>query len=646
MDITTFQSELARRSLDKLDPYLQIAIFKIFVDYASKDQTGKIWALGCTVILPAGQKAAQIWATLEGWINASPGDRITSSHGAHFEETHKAYLTMDISLSTLLKFLDADFVSDIQMCANLAPNRPVPKPTAPLHKAALEAKPYRCTSTQIWGLIDHGCPFAHQAFLNGSKTRVWSIWDQDTSPDFPASASTVPQGLGYGHQISNDQLNQFIASAALDGRVNEDACYAMAQYGAMRSRYTHGSFTLGLLAGNQPSRSLTGSGQIETTSASPEANLIFVQLPRAVPLAPDRGSVERCTLDGVRYILDSAPDASHIAIVVDYGTEMGPHNGQSWFELALDAMVQEALEHRKITLDIIFPSGNSHNKKRRATIFPDTVGTPISAELQWYLPRGNDAPIATEIWVDANQSGFQLQIFAPDKAGAVITLAADQDGISGYPAGNSPVCVVVSKKFNQQRQILIQLSQTNVSNMPMAVSGVWRLVFTNGNQATGPIDVYTCWQGQNPGMPQRVWPSYFMVHEDHKGHVKISGDGSILGSACGEKTWMVGGYENWPPFKRAQYSSGGQARGGKRKTRIVGADYVAMTEESYVLPGLVCLGTRSADSVRARGTSFAAPQLARFLLLPPGNSRKTPVPTLPVLPRSDQPTIDYAEPRL
>ena len=59
--------------------------------------------------------------------------------------------------------------------------------------------------------------------------------------------------------------------------------------------------------------------------------------------------------------------------------------------------------------------------------------------------------------------------------------------------------------------------------------------------------------------------------------------------------------------RKSPYSSAGPARGGPR----IGPDYVLPCDESYALGGIRAGGNRSGAVFRLRGTSTAAPQLAR-----------------------------------
>ncbi len=633
----------------KIDPYLTVAFATQWVNYAKGTETEPVFAIGFTLACVNKADPVDVKGVLLELFAKSPRSRLSKAHLNRLTKSQPAYLTADVSAELFVKLAELLHVTEMQLCANLLPNRVAPRMVMDPSRQSELKDVFRSTKKKVLAVIDHGCPFAHKAFLNAAnETRVLAVWDQDEVPDFPVQMGSIPKGYGYGRQVHQSELNQLILGATFDGRVNEDHCYRLAQYPGMRSSYTHGSCTLGLAASKWLSPSLSGHGRSEPCDDVMDADVIFVQLPRAIPMAPDRGSIERSTLDGIRYVLDCAADAAHVAVVVDYGTEMGPHDGTSWFERALDAMVDEVLATRKITLKVIFPSGNSHEKKRHAVIFPRSCPIDTEAKIGWWIPRSNDAPLPAEIWVKNDDSNFEFSISAPGIDLPIANFIANQDVVLSYPSGVAPFCVIVCRQFQDQRQILIQVSPTNAMNDKQATppAGVWTMTFKPRQaQRVGPIFLYTCWGGRNPGMPQRNWPGRFFVGKDHQDLVEISGDGSLIGSGCGENTLMAGGYEKWNPLSRTEYSSGGKARGGKR-SKNTGADFLAVTEESPVLPGLLCLGTRSAGLVRVRGTSFAAPQLARKTIANSPISAFLPSPINALSPGNLKRRKEYGEPRM
>jgi hypothetical protein len=630
----------------KFDGSLLAALATGFRGYATGGPGVPTLSIGLTIRVGDGHTAETIRSRL-ATLFAREG-RLTSSHLQDLAQLGRAHLTADVTQAQFLLLADAPFVSEVELCANFAPYRPVPRLVADPASASAPAAPLRSAKTRIVGLIDHGCPFAHHALRTAAgQTSVFAIWDQDPVPDFPAQQCTMPAGFGYGRQVDGATLNGWIAASTSGGRIDEELCYRTAGYPVMRSRYTHGSLTVGLLAANWVSPSLRDVGPNPPANPLPNADLVFVQLPRDVPLAPFSGGIARCTIDGLRYMLDCAPDNAEVVVVVDYGSEMGPHDGSSWFEQALDAIVHDALSERNIRLRVVLPSGNSHELRRHAVVFEQAQMHGAPATLGWWIPRANDVPSLAELWFDAGHANFEFTVTPPGAAAPVIRFNAGADTEVKWPAAGQPSCVVICKQVGQQHQVVIQIAPTSrTSAGPSATrSGVWTLGFNAvNNQVAGPVHCYTGWGGRSPGVAQRIWPSRFIASASQAPNVIVTGNGSILGSGCGVAPLVIGGHEKWGDQRRADYSGAGAGRGGTR----LGANLVAVTEESPCLPGLLCLGNRSASRVRARGTSFAAPQVAREMAvtgqIPVGHAR--PLPTGPGTVNKKKPRPDYREPRL
>ncbi len=657
----------------KFDPYLLGALLNQFAHYNDRADGGgaPLASVGFTIVLPAGAAPAtasvDAAATVAQWFAAHPGSRVTDAHLrplAHGART--AYVTADVTPALLVLLGSAPWVTEVQLCADPLPRRPLAPRTATPPSAP--AAPLRTANKKILATIDHGCAFAHQMLQNSGGTRVWALWDQDPRPDFGALGGSTPLGYGYGRQVGRAELNACQAAATGAGGLDDNLCYQRAPYGALRSRITHGTWVTGLLGGAMTSPSLTDDGKARPCPDAGDADLVFVQLPRAIPTLPGLGSIDRAVLDGLRYIADCAPDEAEVAVVIDYGTDMGPHDGSSWFERALDALVQELLDTRSVQLNVFHASGNGHDARRHAVIWGGTGTAQPAATLPWWLPMGNAAPVALELWF-AEETPACLLTLQPPGGGAALTITLSGDWL-GTPPGLQPSqCVVVSQRrpgaagaASGQRQVMIEVGPTqgpDAAGGPAAApAGVWTLTLTpTGSTPLQPVHTYTCWGGQNPGMPQRAWAPRFIAPPDavaQTGPVRVTGSGSVLGSGCGSSNqlWMVGGYEGWGQRLRARYSSGGATRGGHRAAPLGqpphegGADWLALTEQSTALPGLLLLGTRSASRVRARGTSFASPQAARQWLA--GTLTTQPAPTLPQPgPGSMRPPrAEYGEPRI
>jgi hypothetical protein len=545
-------------------------------------------------------------------------DQISNCCKSHLDafSGDEFYVTAEVSLPLLKKLAESTWVYKIQLCDAPIPNRRVdrslfkPVNNSEVGVISTSSKEY------IVAIIDSGCPFAHQGFRNltvQATSRLLTIWDQDERPDFHDLDGTKPRGFCYGRQIAGETLSQFMkaATSSVTQHLDEDYCYKLAGYDAMLSRETHGSITLGLLASHLGTASLSTTGKPQflhdVTSNSDAADLVFVQLPRQLLLAPDMGSMERYALDGIRYILNCAGKLTkHIAVVLDYGSDLGAHDGSGLFEQALDALIIGA-KVKGITLSVVFPTGNSFEKSLHAKA---NFESPLTKSLFWALPIASEVPSVAEFWFNSAKVDITFTMTPPNMPAFAIQL--DINSSQNYH--NYSVTV---KQIEDQTLVLLQTSPTGLSEMAnraIAPSGLWRLDFKPSKKSASlqnlKIEAYTAWGGRNEGFAQRVFAAKFV--ETPFGGFEVTGRGTALSTACGKETYAIGGYVDKPPFPRSKYSGAGPVRGGTKE--LNGADFLAPTDEGFYQTGLLCMGTRSGTWIRASGTSLAAPQVARALI--------------------------------
>lgn len=602
---------------DKFDAYFLSAIACNFSEYPQGLQSKKNFSVLLELEFDIDPSIRVLQKKkLTDWFMRDASSTACTAH-LDSDPGNTLYLTCQFSLPLLKKLALATWVKKIQLCDAPVPNRNFNRSQSKPINTSLSGPIPKSNKQKLIAIIDSGCPFANLGFanINNRKTsRFLSIWDQDDRPDFHAADGTKPAGFGYGRQIERQAINRFIEAATSNytQHIDEDFCYRFAGYDTMQSRETHGSMTLGLLTSHWWSSSLTPEGKPsvlnDLASNTSEVDLVFVQLPRQLLLAPDLGSMERYALDGIRYILDCAGvNTTHIAVVLDYGSDLGPHDGTGLFEQALDALVCEAKTKGK-TLDIVFPTGNSFEKALHATADLMENSAPC---LLWALPMGNEVTSVAEFWFNNSKVAFDLTVQPPAGEQAVsISLDSAVSKNYGYFS-------VTVKKIDQQTLVLLQTSPTGLSelaNRQSAPTGVWRLDFkpskTNASIQNLKVDAYTAWGGRNEGFAQRIFAAKFI--EIPNGGFKVTGCGSVLSTACGKETYAVGGYVDKPPFARSKYSGAGSVRGGTKEEK--GAEYLAPTDEGIYQAGLLCMGARSGTWVRASGTSLAAPQVARALI--------------------------------
>jgi hypothetical protein len=623
--------------LAKLDPYFLAAWVNGFADYhLAVDVRGEtLYALAGVAVWPLSE-ADQ--ASILKFLDLSAQKLCTDKEGAPHDTAR--YFTADVTRDQLLALIQLPAITELQLCAASKTCRPLPISRFGNAESPEWRSPVVSKKKKIIGLMDHGCAFAHRHLCDAgrSATRVLAIWDQDPHPELDSHHGSRPNvpGLQYGRQIDRAALNSCLGAGS-DHKIYQAACYS-----ALDSDFTHGTLTLGLLAGQYLSPSLSrapGLGPATAEDDMDDVDIVFVQIPRAVALCPNRGSVDRISYDALRYMLACAPDDAKVVVVVDYGTEMGPHDGSSWFERAVDQLVLWAQTQRKITLEVVFPSGNSHEEQRHAKMQFGVAGT---CSVYWDVPYGNGAAVFTEIWCPADMQTFTVLVTAPGHT-LPVSLAVTPDMRSPFVRAFAGGTLTMTR---QHAQVCVLLTVSATETKP-GLAGRWCISISSPEGHEAPVCLYTAWGGKNPGLVQRLWPCRFESAQLTPQHIlpTINGSGSLLGSACGQQTTMAGGYEKWQPGYRAGYSGGGPARGGRRAAQH-GADVLCVVEEASSLPGVLSLGACSGPWYRAAGTSFAAPQWARARLSSPATTPHTP-PSPPAGPYFGMgpPRSEYGEPR-
>jgi hypothetical protein len=618
----------------KLDPYFLAGLANDFADHhLAMDACGEIlYAIAGALAWPLSEEDQ---ASIH-YLNLPVHDLFTDDG---FDPNDKArYFTADVSKTQLTRLMLLPGIRELQLCAVAKTTRPMPVARFGDASVFNSNAPPQSKKKKIIGLMDHGCAFAHQHLcdVGRTSTRVLAIWDQDPSPEFDPARGSRPKvaGLQYGRQMDRAALKTYL------GAGSDREVYRAARYSALENDFTHGTLTLGLLAGQYLSPSLaqgSGLGELKAGQDMDDVDIVFVQIPRAVGMCPSRGAIDRISYDALRYMLACAQNGSDVVVVLDYGTELGPHDGSSWFERAVDQLVSWAKNKHGIRLKVVFPSGNSHDDQRHAKMKFVAAGTTSSVYLD--VPYGNGAAASTEIWFPPKMQAFMVSVTAPGHTIPVQLALTPGIGplVSAFAGGTLTVTLQ-----NGQPCVLLEVGATET--IP-SLAGRWCIGIFSPKAQQAPVCLYTAWGGRNPGFVQRLWPCRFESAQIETQDIlpTMDGSGSLLGSACGQSTTMVGGYEKWRPHYRAAYSGGGPARGGRHAVR--GADVLCVVNEVSSLPGVLTMGAVSGPWYRASGTSFAAPQWARAWLSPP-LAYQGVLPLPPPYFGISQLRSEYGEPRL
>ena len=585
-------------------------------------------------------------AQLDRELDGSRGGRIPS---AYSRTAGVRYCTAEFNaeycagvLSNPQRF--GSMIERFEFQRPVIPQRPRPVKHVKLVEGSQPPSRPKAGKTLI-GVIDSGCPFAHNHLRSRNRvgTRVLSIWDQDASPAFSSRqvGGTQPMDFGYGCEASRKQLDAIMKSCLREGVVDEEACYAVAEYSALSSRFAHGAAVLDLLAGPVT----LGERTAETPDKPPgwrragdiagQADIVFVQLPRDAVQDSSSAGLPRLLLDGLRYILSCAgTETERIVVNISDGSSRGTHDGDSIIERAMLELVREQ-ERIKPSLHIVIAAGNNFDERRHAQF--DSLRAGESASVTLRLRPASEAPSHLVMRLPRQAKGLTVRIVPPGYAssgGGVI----GQGQAKAWPSAKKPACSVIYPRLNRDRAtsvlVVFAPTESSLAASAAASAGDWSIQFVAQDAIAEPIHLYISRNQKNPGaLPRgiqatfvdtdgRYDPCRFLEYSESDEGPPISairrlGTLNCLGTMHqNHRIWVVGGYtlragRRGPPSRPSLYSSAGPAAGGEPR---VGPDASLPTDNSRAMPGVRAMGTRSGENVRVKGTSFAAPQLARVLV--------------------------------
>lgn len=446
----------------------------------------------------------------------------------------------------------------------------------------------------VIGVLDDGCALAHSNFLDEGtaggppKSRILSLWDQGRSDS--SGGWTSADGFSRGRQLDNSTIDAAVAAHHSNGVVDENGVYAHlgidpAELG------THGTHVMDIAAGN-------GRALMSTPGVAPEADLIFVQLPRDAVRAGGF-ALDAAIVDGVRYIFNQArrlKGDAPVVVNISYGGYLGPHDGTSFVESALDAELA-ARDNRSA----VVAAGNGFAADCHAAckLRPGQTRT-----LRWIVKPEDPTENTLEIWYDGAER-LGLTLVAPD--GTDLGPADFSKGPLNLVAGGVLLGTLDGQQHVQpsgDNRIRITLNPTALgapgATTALAPAGIWLVKLHNSGTKRTNLDAWIERDvGGGTGRTRRT-QSHF-----HPDDAECSG--TLASYATGELAISAGAY-NTATRQVCRYSACGPTRDGRPKPEVV-----APAEEDAAGRGI--LSARSGRPRRMSGTSAAAPMVAGMIAL-------------------------------
>lgn len=648
----------------KQDPYLAIASANGFADQGGPSADG-LWPVLLQVrsLSNCPQPAADLLV-----------------HSGHMGSRH---LTARASLDAIARLQQDPGVERVLLAAPQVPRRAWPTaesaPIAGLEAHLAQARPTvppsladARTSDALLGVIDDGCPFAHPELQRADGgLRLRHLWNQDRTV-----RGSTPPGFDYGQAFSYLDLSATRDASRGSGAVDPWACQALTGQ-PKRSAYTHGAHVLGLLANG---RHVLDAGRDALRGREPahrgqghRPDLAFVQLPQAVLRSVSVAALELHAYDGVRHLCNLAVEQGYrrVVIVLAYESWQGPHDGSSWFEQALDELVDHFKDGNQASLqvDIVLPADNGRERRTHAHI----AHARTEDQLQWHVPPGNEDPTWLEIWAPpGGPNGLELQVLPPGGE-ASPWFSWGQAGQWSAPDGrrsaSPPFASLVMHPRSPQSanpdgraQALLRISPTVAREGSGAPHGIWHIRLRGPTGALS--DLHARLGRVEPGTPvprRNHQPQFVGRNASSLNDDRLH---TLNGHAGGKRVVVVGAalakdhaHASLPLTDGRGQSRRYRAKGASERIALQGAstaysgsgptegsrlrpDASVQVDKTARWPGVLGLGMTAAAAVRLTGTSAATPLHARRRANTPKGASTIVGPPLPQT--RDDPALGFS----
>lgn len=478
--------------------------------------------------------------------------------------------------------------------------------------------------TSALAVIDFGVPVLHQSFARRQErggrlparpaetvadTRIAAVWDQGGGgkPEVDSWPWSDRAWGDHGRVLYREPINelrqQVWGPAAELDELTAYACidHLVAYHDARRRvwRRAHGSHVLDLLGGNvDPLLDTNPADTDPLPDAAAQADLLFVQLPTLTSGDASGGSLGAQILDGVHFVLDQCQAGAPLVINISYGSQAGPHRGQSMIERALD----EVLKKRENNLAIVLAAGNgqradAHVRRR--------IRAERSALLQFWLAPGDSTDSFVELWFDEGRPAVEIRVRTGQWDWSPWLKQDEQTELQDRRSGR-PIALLrhqADSPRGQRSMALLALCPTMAAvddDGPLAPAGVWeielRLVDPNSSEEA----VVDAWI-------QRDELGEFDVESTQSHFLGVEPEDrseTLSSMATGKYTIAVGALSAHNMLPTA-YS----ARGSRAANAV--PLHLAVAERSPDEPGLRAAAVRSGETFLMNGSSVAAPVLAR-----------------------------------
>ncbi len=298
-------------------------------------------------------------------------------------------------------------------------------------------------------ILDSGIDYTHPDFINEDGTsRILYLWDQ-TIPGNP------PEGFNEGTEYSNEQIN-----AAL----NSENPYELIPE---TDTLGHGTAVAGIAAGN--GRASGGQNK----GVAPNASLLIVKLGK-------RGfssfALTTELMRAIKYVTDIAQYLKMpLTINISYGTNDGPHNGQSLFE----TYINDIAEIWKNS--IIVATGNEGNACHH---YQGNISSGETQEVRFFYTEKYPSFYIT-LWKNfVDDLTVELILPGGQSTGEILFY----DLTRTYRIGDISILINYGQPqfYNAFQEIFFQIN--NLSNSPL--NGIFTIIIRANQVISGEYNIY------------------------------------------------------------------------------------------------------------------------------------------------------------
>jgi hypothetical protein len=194
-----------------------------------------------------------------------------------------------------------------------------------------------------------GFTIPNLATLSGQTPHTWSQANPGGRPNF--------NGLDYGRLYTQADINTAITQASPYGTGNNQICcqpWYQVVLGDIDSE--HGTHCAGIAAGN--GHEANWNTNPTHIGAAPQATVIYVCTQLLNADINRDGTWEDAIMDGIDFILRAATFHNMpVAISISQGNNLGPHNGMSDLDQAIDNMLNSFFDR-----SVILAAGNDNSR--------------------------------------------------------------------------------------------------------------------------------------------------------------------------------------------------------------------------------------------------------------------------------------------